>query len=118
MHKTGVHIYSNTPQSQHSCVCEGFVCRVGATVQRRRLRGAPAVKQKGAKAEECHGVVPKAEQELQRGTGWGLGWGVNFQCWWSRGEGVKVTIQRIVLNLARGRLGRLGRIVLSLCAIQ
>lgn len=37
-----------------------------------------------------------------------------FQCWWSRGEGVTMTIQRIVLNVARG----ICCTSFSFCAIQ
>lgn len=113
VHKIGARIYSDTPQTQQSCVREGLVCCVGATAQHCCLRGASATKQKRVKTEECDRVVMEAEQCVTEKNG-----EISLVRWWSRGEGAKVTIQRVVLNLARGQLGQLGRAVLSLCAAR
>lgn len=74
MHKIVVHIYSNTPQSQHSCVSEGFMCRVVSTsAAPSPLWSASNENREMLKTEECHGVVPKAERALGEKNG-----GMNF----------------------------------------
>lgn len=84
VHKIGARIYSDTPQTEQSCVGEGLVCCVGATAQHCCLRGAWATKQKRVKTEECDRVVMEAEQCVTEQNG-----EMGFQRWWSRGEGVK-----------------------------
>lgn len=84
MRKTGVHIYSSAPQSQHFCVKEVSMCSVDATVEQRCPYGVPAMK---------HEML-----QPRNVTEWGV----------SHGEGGEITIFRIVLKMGPWAAGTTG----------